>query len=161
MRRIAARPARRNLAIGGSFFANEVVIGGRVWFPEVVPLTHVLRKIKNFLRNVFAREVLGSAPPAPPRDPNRRHFAAILFGREELPLDPPEAARRRAGALAGMFARETLPEDPPAPPRPARPGLLHVLFSPEPLPELPAAPQKPARAAWLRWLFRLERLDPP
>lgn len=138
-----------------------VEIADFLCFPEFVPLTHTLREIKIFLRNAFAREELGEAVDAPgPRDPGRR-FAAVVFGREELPEDPPGPPRRRgAGLLRSLFAAEALPFEPPAPAK-ARPGLLRAIFAPEPLDELPPAPPRPGRVAWRRWLFRFERLDPP
>lgn len=149
-------------------------------------LTQRLREINNFVRNVFAHEDLEEAPALEVRAPARRQFAASIFGREALSLDP-ETARPPdgPGALRTLLAPEVLPEDPVAPPRPSPPGILsaifgaevlaedppappppeglgvlRALFAPEPLPELPAAPPRP-RAAWLRWLFRFERLDPP
>lgn len=123
-----------------------------------------LRKIKFFLRNVFAVERLDEAPIAANHRERKRQFAAMLFRHEPLALEPALPPRRsRPGFLRALFARETLPEDPVPPPKaPAsRPGFFRMLFAREALPELSPAPLKPARAAWLRWLFRFERLDPP
>jgi hypothetical protein len=129
-----------------------------------MPYAEQLRKIKTFLRNVFAIERLEEAPIAANHRDRKRQFAAILFRREPLALEAePPPRPPRPGLLRALFAREVLPDDPPEPPRPpsARAGFFRALFAPEPLPELPPASAKPRRAAWLRWLFRFERLDPP
>jgi hypothetical protein len=128
-----------------------------------MPYAERLREIKNLMRNVFARETLEEAPIATTHRDPKRQFAAMLFRREPLALDPePPPRASRPGLLSALFARESLPEDPETPrPHAARPGLFRALFAREPLPELSAAPAKPARSAWLRWLFRFERLDPP
>jgi hypothetical protein len=123
-----------------------------------------LRKIKFFLRNVFAVERLDEAPIAANHRDRKRQFAAMLFRQEPLALEPvPPPQRSRPGLLRALFARETLAEDPPPPPKApaARSGSFPMLFAREALPELSPAPVKPERAAWLRWLFRFERLDPP
>jgi hypothetical protein len=123
----------------------------------------ILREIKSFVANVFARETLGEPTRVEGEARPRRQIAAMLFRREPLALEaaPPPTSPPRPGLLRALFLPEALPEDPPAPPATARPGLLRALFAPEPLPELPATPERPRRAAWLRWLFRFERLDPP
>lgn len=119
-----------------------------------------LRKIKNFVRNVFARETLGEAPPSRAPSEARRSLTAMLFASEPLPLDAEPRRKTGPGLLRFLFGAEVLPEDPPEPARP-RAGLLRAVFAPEPLPELSAAPPGRRRAAWLRWLFRFEHLDPP
>jgi len=133
-----------------------------------MPLTHQLRTIKNVLRNVFARERLEEAPERsdpPPGTPDSLaappSFAAMLFAREPLAMDPePRADARRLG-WAGPFAREPLAEDPEPPASAARAGILRALLAPEPLPEHPPTPPRREETAWLRWLFRPEPLDPP
>jgi hypothetical protein len=126
-----------------------------------MPYAEQLRKIKRFLRIVFAHETLEEAPIAANHRDRRRQFAAILFRREPLALDPePPPGPPRPGILSALFAPEVLSEDPPRPASERR-GFARALFAREPLPELSPAPAKPARAAWLRWLFRFERLDPP
>lgn len=157
-------------------------------FPSSMARARKLREIKNFVRNVFARETLEEAPPSPAPAGPQRQFTAMLFGSEPLSLDAEAAPLPRgSGLLRSLFAPEPLPEDPVEPPSgagpgplrvpfgaealpepptqvpaPARPGgLLRALFAPEPLPELPAAAPRPRRSAWLRWLFGFERLGPP
>jgi hypothetical protein len=124
-------------------------------------LTHRLREIKILVRNVFAHEDLEEAPALEVRASTRRQFAASVFGREDLSLDPETVSSSRPGILSAIFGAEVLAEDPVSPPRSAGPGVLRALFAPEPLPELPVTPPRHRRAAWLRWLFRFERLDPP
>ena len=128
-----------------------------------MPYAEQLRKIKSFVRNVFAIERLEESPIAANRRDPRRQFAAMVFRREPLALDPePPPSPSRPGLLRAVFAREVLPEDPPPPkPAAARVGLFRMLFAREPLPELSPAPAGRTRAAWLRWLFHFERLDPP
>lgn len=117
---------------------------------------HGLRKVGEFLRNVFARETLGAEPEDPPPPRRARTIGRALFEIEELAEDPPPRPRARAPA-----AREALPpEPPPAPRTPRGPGVLRALFVPEHLPEDPAEPPR-ARHRWLAWLFRPESLDPP
>lgn len=163
MRRIAAAPASRNVAIEGAFFANVVVLPPLLCLRRSVGLSAILSKIKAFLRNVFAHETLDEAPiSAAPKEPRRR-FATLLLGKEPLSVEP-EASKgpRGAGLVRILFAPEPLPEDPPAPPARSSPGPLALLFAPERLDELPPQPGPRARRAhWLRWLFRFERLDPP
>jgi hypothetical protein len=86
----------------------------------------------------------------------------LLLEREELPPPPepgPSAPPRPPGPGVArlLFGREELPLDPVAPER-ERPGLLRMLLGPEPLPRDPPAPPQP-RAHWLRWLFAPERID--
>lgn len=63
----------------------------------------------SFLRVIFARESLPSAPQPPPRLP-RRGTLSLLLAPEPLPEDPPAAERPRSRWLTWLFAPERLDE---------------------------------------------------
>lgn len=130
-------------------------------------------------RKMFARERLPD--PEPEKTPSRRRgLADVLFGSEELPLDPVgEAAGQRL--LDVLFGNEDLPLDPTGeptrhrlldvvfggedlPPDPVRasggrPGIASLFLGGEALPEDPPGPRR-RRSRWGAWLFRPEHLDP-
>lgn len=126
----------RNLPRRRSFFRRVIEIPRAVWFAGHMNAAQALRVARQIVRDLFARESLGEAPPpvSHAAAKARPSLARLLFAPEPLPLDPEVAPpTRRATFVRALFAPEALPEEPPPAPRPPRPGWLRSLFAPESL----------------------------
>jgi len=85
----------------------------RETLPEPPPEPPPSSRRPSVLRSLLASETLPEAPPAPRR--TRASVLALLFGRDELPLEPVRT-RVRHDWIAMLFVPERL--DPPGGPGP-------------------------------------------